>query len=72
MAKTYMKMQNLANTEVWPHCFEGSGVDGDELTQTLISEGCVTLIPNEGFTLTLTPEQVEQRVMSLYLTGFEG
>lgn len=67
--KTFFDLNLLANEKVWPHCREGMGVDGDEMTQTFIDEGLVMFAPDEGFWLTISDDEIDRRVMKAYEEG---
>lgn len=64
--KTFLSLDDLSSKMVWPHCREGMGVDGDEMTQTFIDEGLVMFAPGEGFWLTISESEIDRRVMKVY------
>lgn len=64
--KTFLSLNDLASEKVWPHCREGMGIDGNEMTQTFIDEGLVMFAPDEGFWLTISDDEVDRRVMKVY------
>lgn len=65
LSPTYKNLQHLADSEVWPHCAEGMGVDGDEVTQMLLDEGNIVWSP-DGFFLILSKEQVSNTVYRVF------
>ena len=67
--KKFLSLHDLANEMVWPHCREGMGVDGDEMTQTFIDEGLVMFAPDEGFWLTISESEIDRRVWKRYEEG---
>lgn len=66
ISQEYDCLHDLANSEVWPHCAEGMGVDGDELLQEFIDEGRVGRTEGGKYILLQTTEQVRDRVYETF------